>query len=54
MALEIAWLTLAVLVGLVSLAFALNSGTAGRLHRVPVLGAVLGGLRTLINLVVHG
>ena len=53
MALEIGFVTLAVLLGLVTLWFALNSSTAGRFSRIPLVGPIVSGLRSVVNLVVH-
>lgn len=53
MALEIGFVTLSVLLGLAVLWFALNSRTAGRLQSVPFIGQIVGGVQSVVNLVVH-
>jgi len=53
MALEVAWIAVAAVLGAVVLSLALNSSAAARLNSVPLVGPALGGLRQLFGLVVH-
>jgi hypothetical protein len=50
---EVAAVTLSALFGMIVLAKALNSGSAGRLDAVPVLGVAVRGLRSLVDQVVN-
>lgn len=54
MALEVTWIAVAAILGSVVLWLALNSGAASRAAAsVPLVGPVIGGARSLVNLVVH-
>ena len=53
MALEVAFIAVAAIIGIVALYYALNSGAAARVAGVPVLGTAVGGARQLVGLVVH-
>jgi lipid-A-disaccharide synthase-like uncharacterized protein len=53
MALEVAFIAVAAMLGAVALFYAVNSGPAYRLDPVPVLGTAVGGFRTLVGFFVH-
>ncbi len=53
MALEVAWIAVAALLGLIVLSLAINSAWVARLAPIPIVGPVLGSVRTALGMVVR-
>ncbi len=53
MVLESAFIGVSALVFIVLLAYAVNTSAANRLEGVPLVGPVVGGVRTLVGVVAH-